>query len=121
MGNFHRYRDAVFHEHPSAAAAFHEPLVDVCRSVTSIHDLKNLSETLHRLSMTQSQTSVMIDDFRRIFVRCETGYRGSVLRDLKFFGHLLFDMRSLRYLNSLTKRELTDLLNVQGPIQFTFR
>ena len=119
--NFHRYRDAVLQEHPTAGSVFQNPVMDTCRSIKSLHDLHNLSATLISAHRSQSQSYVMIDDFQRIITRCESGFGGSVLRELKSFGHLIFDMRSLKFLSMWSKREASSLLYAQGPVQYRFR
>ena len=108
----------AFHKHKAGDNKF-KLEIEYCRCIRNPASLPKLRALL--VTAKQHGLSVITDDFRRIFARCQSDYRAQCYVDLEAYGDHFIDLRTARPLGQLEEVTLRQILFHDGPVTFKIK
>lgn len=89
---------------------------DYSRKHSTLRDLPTLQSVLSRAS--DSGSVLLIDDFRRIFVKCDHSHRIDLLKELQGYSGHFRDLRTRQDIGQLDQSQTLYILQVESPYKF---
>jgi hypothetical protein len=111
ISNFSHLINSI--ERSVSPSVFH----DYSRSRTKLSDLPNLE---HLLKQAKDAGAVIwIDDFRRIFVKCDSAERVALFDEIRNYAGHFRDLRTKRDIGELSHGVARNILEVESPLRFS--
>ncbi len=90
---------------------------DYSRTRSKLSDLPKLEAILKQAK--DSGGKVWIDDFRRIFVKCDLGQRVGLFDELRSYAGHFRDLRTNEDIGTLSEIKARNILAVESPLRFS--
>mgnify|MGYP003145558931 CR=1 FL=1 len=90
---------------------------DYSRSRTKLSDLPNLDHLLKKAK--DAGAVIWIDDFRRIFVKCDNAERVALFDEIRNYAGHFRDLRTKRDIGELSHGIARNILEVESPLRFS--
>lgn len=89
---------------------------DYSRKHSTLSDLPELRSVLSRAK--EIGDAILIDDFRRVFIKCSRSQRVALFKELQGFSGHFRDLRTGKDIGQLTHSTARHILSVESPYRF---